>query len=55
MLELRSSEAAELEIRRLAVQTLRVLQAEAAAFFSDFEIYTASDRREAARIGYHKV
>jgi thymidylate synthase (FAD) len=55
MLELRSSEAAELEIRRLAVQTLRVLQTEAAAFFSDFEIYTASDRREAARIGYHKV
>ena len=55
MLELRSSEAAELEIRRMAVMVLRVLQHEAPAFFSDFEIYEASDRREAARIGYHKV
>ena len=55
MLELRSSEGAELEIRRLAVAVLRVLQAEAPAFFSDFEIYQAEDRREAARISYHKV
>lgn len=55
MLELRSSEGAELEIRRLAVQVLRVLQVEAPGFFSDFEIYDAADRREAARIGYHKV
>jgi thymidylate synthase (FAD) len=55
MLELRSSEAAELEIRRLAVAVLRVLQGEAPAFFSDFEVYTAADRREAARVGYHKV
>ena len=55
MLELRSSEAAELEIRRMAVMVLRVLQQEAPAFFSDFEIYDAADRREAARIGYHKV
>jgi thymidylate synthase (FAD) len=55
MLELRSSEGAELEIRRAAVAVLRVLQAEAPAFFSDFEIYQAEDRREAARIGYHKV
>ncbi|MFN8876708.1 MAG: FAD-dependent thymidylate synthase [Gemmatimonadota bacterium] len=55
MLELRSSEAAELEIRRCAVALLRMLQAEAPGFFSDFEIYQAGDRREAARIGYHKV
>ena len=55
MLELRSSEGAELEIRRLAVMVLRVLQQEAPAFFSDFEIYDAADRREAARVGYHKV
>ncbi len=55
LLELRSSEGAELEIRRLAVMVLRVLLAEAPAFFSDFEIYEATDRREAARIGYHKV
>ncbi len=55
MLELRTSEAAELEIRRAAVAILRVLQSEAPAFFSDFEIYSAGDRREAARIGFHKV
>ena len=55
MLELRASEAAELEIRRLAVAALRVLQSEAPAFFSDFEIYQGTDRREAARVGFHKV
>ena len=55
MLELRSSEGAELEIRRMAVAALRLLQQEAPGFFSDFEIYTADDRREAARIAYHKV
>ena len=55
MLELRSSEGAELEIRRAAVAVLRLLQREAPGFFSDFEVYAAADRREAARIGYHKV
>jgi thymidylate synthase (FAD) len=55
MLELRSSEGAELEIRRTAIAILRLLQTEAAAFFSDFEIYQGEDRREAARITYHKV
>lgn len=55
MLELRSSEGAELEIRRLAVSIIRLLQAEAPAFFSDFEIYAAIDRRDAARVGHHKV
>lgn len=55
MLELRSSEGAELEIRRLAVTVLRLLQREAPGFFSDFGIYVAEDRREAARVEYHKV
>ncbi len=55
MLELRSSEGAELEIRRLAVMVLRVLQDEAPAFFDDFEVYRGEDRQEAARVGYHKV
>jgi thymidylate synthase (FAD) len=55
MLELRSSEGAELEIRRMAVAALRLLQREAPGFFSDFEMYTGEDRREAARISYHKV
>jgi thymidylate synthase (FAD) len=55
MLELRAGEGAELEIRRLAVALIRLLREEAPAFFSDFEIYSADDRREAARIEYHKV
>ena len=55
MLELRASEGAELEIRRCAVTVLRLLQREALGFFSDFVIYVAEDRREAARVEYHKV
>ena len=55
MLELRTGEGAELEIRRFAVACLRLLQGEAPGFFSDFEIYQAPDRREAARVTYHKV
>jgi len=55
MLELRASEGAEMEIRRCAIMILRVLQAEAPGFFSDFEIYAAADHVEAARVGYHKV
>jgi thymidylate synthase (FAD) len=55
MLELRSSEGAEFEIRRLAVSVLRTLSTVAPAFFSDFEIYTAADKAESARISYHKV
>jgi thymidylate synthase (FAD) len=54
-IELRAGEGAELEIRRLAVDILRVLQREGPAFFSDFEVYTAEDKREAARSSYHKV
>ena len=55
MLELRCGEGAELEIRRLAVACLRALEREASALFSDFEIYVAADKEEAARAGYHKV
>ena len=55
MLALRAGEGADLEIRRLAVATIRLLRLEAPAFFSDFEIYTADDRRDAARASFHKV
>jgi len=55
MLELRCGEGAELEIRRMALAALRVLQKEAGSLFSDFEIYVADDREEAARVTYHKV
>jgi thymidylate synthase (FAD) len=55
MLELRAGEGAEMEIRRLAVAIIRLLKAEAPSFFSDFEVYEATDRREAARSSFHKV
>jgi thymidylate synthase (FAD) len=55
MLELRCGEGAELEIRRMAVACLRVLQREGGSLFSDFEIYVADDKQEAARVSYHKV
>jgi thymidylate synthase (FAD) len=55
MLELRAGEGAELEIRRCAVALIRLLGEAAPAFFSDFEIYDAEDRREAARVRFHKV
>jgi thymidylate synthase (FAD) len=55
ILELRAGEGADLEIRRLAVAILRILQSEAPGFFSDFEIYMAEDKREAARTAHHKV
>jgi thymidylate synthase (FAD) len=44
-----------MEIRRLAVAIVHILKKEAPAFFSDFEVYEAADRREAARSSYHKV
>lgn len=55
MLELRSSEGAEMEIRRFAVAMLRLLQREAPGFFSDFVIFVAEDRKESAKVDYHKV
>ena len=50
MLELRLGEGAELEIRRMAVACLRLLQQEAPALFADFEIYQA-ERRERGGTG----
>ena len=55
MLELRCGEGAEQEIRRMAIGVLRVLSSEAPRLFSDFEIYSAEDGAEAARVLYHKV
>jgi len=55
MLELRSGEGAEAEIRRLAIVIIRIMKQEAPAFFSDFDVFMAEDQREAARAEYHKV
>src|SRR5215210_1363599 len=55
MLELRLGEGADLEIRRMAVACLRILQREAPALFDDFEIFRGADASEAGRVGFHKV
>ena len=55
MLELRLGEGAELEIRRMAVACLRVLQQEVPSVFADFEIYQSPEGGEAGRVGFHKV
>ncbi len=55
MLELRLSEGAELEIRRMALACLALLMEEAPALFADFEVYSGADGTEAGRAGYHKV
>ena len=56
VLELRCSEAAELEIRRLFTShILPLLSGHSPAFFNDFETYTAEDGILAARVQYHKV
>jgi len=55
MLELRTSEGAELEIRRMGIACLRLLQHEAPALFSDFEIYVGDDKQDSARVAFHKV
>ncbi len=55
MLELRLSEGAEREIRRLAVRVLETLRGAAPRFFADFELYAAEDGEQAGRVTYHKV
>jgi thymidylate synthase (FAD) len=55
MLELRTGEGAEAEMRRCSVEILRMLQTVAPGFFDDFEIYTAADGVPAAHCGFHKV
>jgi thymidylate synthase (FAD) len=55
MLELRLGEGAELEIRRMAVRCLRLLQREAPALFGDFTVFTTPDGSEAGKVEFHKV
>jgi len=45
---MRASGSADTEIRRAAIQVLRILQAEAPALFADFEIATRDDGSEVA-------
>lgn len=53
--ELRANEHAEIEIRAVAVQVLRLLQKEAPNIFGDYEIEKMSDGTEVARTPHRKV
>jgi thymidylate synthase (FAD) len=54
-IELRANEAADIEIRKVAVKILRIMQAEAPNLFGDYEIYHLPDGTEAARTQFRKV
>jgi thymidylate synthase (FAD) len=54
-IEMRAHAAAEVEIRKLAVAVLRLMQAESPNLFSDYEIITLPDGTEAARTEHRKV
>jgi thymidylate synthase (FAD) len=54
-IELRANEAADIEIRKLAVKILQIMQQEAPNIFGDYEIYKLPDGTQAARTSYRKV
>jgi thymidylate synthase (FAD) len=53
--EMRGSETADVEIRRLAVAVLRLLQTEAPHIFGDLRILAQPDRTEVVETDYSKV
>ncbi len=54
-IEMRATEEADLEIRRVAIQILKIMRDEAPNLFGDFEITTLPDGTEAARTPHSKV
>ncbi len=54
-IELRGSEAAEPEIRKVAVKLLQIMQGEAPHIFADFELITLGDGSVGVRATHHKV
>lgn len=54
-IELRGSEGAEAEIRRVAIKILRMMQEEAPTLFGDYEIVTLEDGKEVAQTQFQKV
>lgn len=50
LVEQHAAEGGELEARRLAIALLRAMHVECPSLFADIEIYSATDRREAARV-----
>lgn len=53
--EARANEHAEIEIRRVAIKMLRLLQEESPSLFGDYEIVSMPDGTEVARTTHRKV
>ena len=54
-IEARAHEHAEIEIRRVAIKLLRLLQKESPSLFGDYEIVPLADGTEVARTAHRKV
>ncbi len=54
-IEMRGSEWAEVEIRKVALDILRIMQREAPNLFSDYDIVRLDDGTDVARTQYEKV
>ncbi len=54
-IEMRGSEWAEVEIRKVALDLLRIMQREAPNLFSDYDIVRLDDGTQVARTQYEKV
>lgn len=53
--EMRASEGADVEIRKVAIKLLQIMQREAPNLFADYEIYPLEDGTLATRTPYRKV
>lgn len=54
-IEMRCNEFAEVEIRKVAAEILRILQRESPHLFGDYELYDLPDGTQAARTEFRKV
>ncbi len=54
-IEARANEYAEIEIRKVAIRILRILQQEAPALFGDYEVVQLADGSEVAHTAHRKV
>ena len=54
-IEMRASEWAEVEIRKVALEMLRIMQGEAPSLFADYEVIRLEDGTEVARTPFEKV
>jgi thymidylate synthase (FAD) len=54
-IEMRANEHAEVEIRKVALQILRLMQQEAPHLFGDYEVVRLPDGTQVARTAHRKV